>query len=250
MIQSIKHISIPDPCSQNWDDMIPTTGGRHCEHCCKTVTDFTAMTNQEIVDAIANHTNMCGHIHTWQMESINRGLGTPKPSVFNWKGFSLAASLFFAIPATNTYAQHKTAKHRAIPRPKSSKLVVFKTVTGTIVDSVNRLPLPGVVVCAKGNPINTVTGLDGRYSLDVPENTDQLLISYAGYHAQYIPIVDGNNTNVILTESSSANIVGYQSRRVTTVLGGAVSIVTIRRPSFFRRMYNHLIIQPVKKIFG
>ena len=46
----IKNISIPQPCSQSWQQMTPVEQGRHCESCCKTVVDFTPMSNDEIKD--------------------------------------------------------------------------------------------------------------------------------------------------------------------------------------------------------
>ena len=34
-------ISIPKPCHENWNEMLPEQQGRHCLACCKTVVDFT-----------------------------------------------------------------------------------------------------------------------------------------------------------------------------------------------------------------
>lgn len=45
--QSIQ-INIPNPCSQNWDEMTATGNGRHCAHCSTTVIDFTTCTDAEL----------------------------------------------------------------------------------------------------------------------------------------------------------------------------------------------------------
>ncbi|QKJ30012.1 carboxypeptidase-like regulatory domain-containing protein [Mucilaginibacter mali] len=252
-MKTLKQISIPEPCSQNWDEMMASTGGRHCAYCCKTVTDFTVMSNQQIIDTITNSINTCGRVNLWQLESINRELNTPKEAKFSWKRFGLAASLFFAIPVSGAYAQHKTIKHRTVHQSKPAKPIVFKTINGTIVDSADKAPLPGVVICAKGTTFHTVTGPDGKYSINVPEGTDSLMVSFTGYHPQQVSaIVAGNQIiDLELTSSSRANIVGYKSHLKATVTGGAIyTVVTKQRPSFFRRLYEHLIKQPTKKIFG
>lgn len=55
------HISIPKPCSENWDSMSPNEKGRFCAVCSKTVVDFTEKTPAEIVAILQNqYAKMCG----------------------------------------------------------------------------------------------------------------------------------------------------------------------------------------------
>jgi hypothetical protein len=123
-MRSIKYISIPEPCHQNWQDMIEAAGGRHCAHCCKTVTDFTAMTNQQIIEMISNSHNLCGRFENWQLDSVNRQLAGQRQTLFNWKKFSLAASLLFVIPVFKGFSQQaKTVKqvvHQKLEKKNSS----------------------------------------------------------------------------------------------------------------------------------
>jgi hypothetical protein len=53
IMQPIKSISIPQPCHENWNQMTPVEQGRHCIQCSKTVTDFTVMSNNEIINYFA-----------------------------------------------------------------------------------------------------------------------------------------------------------------------------------------------------
>ncbi|AMJ66599.1 SusC/RagA family TonB-linked outer membrane protein [Hymenobacter sp. PAMC 26628] len=56
-----------------------------------------------------------------------------------------------------------------------------RTVAGTVVGSVDRLPIPGVNVLVKGTNVGTATNADGRYSLpNVPEGAT-LVFSFIGY---------------------------------------------------------------------
>ncbi|MES2274632.1 MAG: carboxypeptidase-like regulatory domain-containing protein [Bacteroidota bacterium] len=251
-MQFIKHISIPEPCSQRWNEMTPVDKGRHCTHCCKTVTDFTAMSNQQIIDSLAGDGGLCGHIDSWQIDSVNRQLATKPARVFSWKGFSLAASLFFAWPIAGAFAQHKHTTYRPLGKASAAKVIIFKTISGIVKDSLSKTPLPGVVISVKGTATHTVTGADGKYMLDIPEHADALVVNFTGYYAQNIFIPLGNNIiDVDLIDNNLANIKGYTSRRVNTLTGYAViSISNPKKPSFFRKMYERLIKQPAKKIFG
>ncbi len=43
-------LRIPEPCHEDWQAMLPQEKGRHCLACQKTVTDFTKMSDREIID--------------------------------------------------------------------------------------------------------------------------------------------------------------------------------------------------------
>lgn len=54
--------------------------------------------------------------------------------------------------------------------------------------------LPGVSVIIKGTTKGTTTGIDGRYSLEVPEASETLIFSFIGYMTQEVSI--GNRSSV------------------------------------------------------
>jgi hypothetical protein len=66
-------ISIPKPCQENWNDMIPEEKGRFCDSCSKTVIDFTKLNTYQIQEFInENKSNrICGHFKQSQLDSIN-----------------------------------------------------------------------------------------------------------------------------------------------------------------------------------
>jgi len=90
-------ISIPDPCAQSWDAMIPNEEGRQCSACAKTVVDFSVMTDTQVQAYLIEKANerICGRFKNAQLESIN--IIVPQ-DIFHssmpwWKKF-LVASLF------------------------------------------------------------------------------------------------------------------------------------------------------------
>lgn len=64
------NISIPNPCSANWDAMQTNSIGMHCSSCNKTVVDFTKMNEDEIKSYFVKHRNdkTCGHFKKGQLQ--------------------------------------------------------------------------------------------------------------------------------------------------------------------------------------
>src|SRR5690606_26960288 len=72
------------------------------------------------------------------------------------------------------------------------------TITGTVSDQ-NGNPLPGVTVFLEGGSIGTVTDMEGRYSLSVPEGST-LVFSFVGYRSETRAIGSQSVINVTLQE--------------------------------------------------
>lgn len=93
-------LTIPTPCHENWNRMSPAEQGRFCSVCSKTVQDFTAVPDEEIVDAFSqNSENVCGRFKTSQ---LNRDLQFSFINTLFAKfavGFILTAGGFTAVKA-------------------------------------------------------------------------------------------------------------------------------------------------------
>ena len=76
-----------------------------------------------------------------------------------------------------------------------------RTVTGTITDDTGDA-LIGASVLAEGTSTGTITDLDGKFSLVVPEGTTNLVYSYTGYATQTIALGTSNLMDVILSEGT------------------------------------------------
>ncbi len=103
-------------------------------------------------------------------------------------------------------------------------------ISGKVISKINKEPLIGASILVKGSNINTITGLDGSFSLNVPSKESVLIISYLGMKIEEIKV--GNPTEAILVsmeESSSVTlsdviVVGYGTQKITKV-SGAISTI-------------------------
>lgn len=64
-------ISIPKPCSEDWNKMSKNEKGRHCGTCNTTVVDFTKMSDEQIKNYFIERKNIktCGHFYAGQLQS-------------------------------------------------------------------------------------------------------------------------------------------------------------------------------------
>lgn len=76
-----------------------------------------------------------------------------------------------------------------------------QTITGTVTAKEDGLPLPGVTVKVKGTTTGTQTGVNGKFSLNVPPNAI-LSFSFIGYTTQDVPAGGKSQLNVVLVSSS------------------------------------------------
>ena len=101
-----------------------------------------------------------------------------------------------------------------------------KIITGTVVDP-NGEAVIGANVVVKGTTNGTITDMDGKFSLEVPEGA-MLLVSYIGYGDYETKVGNQSNLSITLKEDSKALdevvVVGYGTMKKKD-LTGAVGAV-------------------------
>ncbi len=99
-------------------------------------------------------------------------------------------------------------------------------VKGKVTASDGEESLPGVNIIVKGSSAGTVTDIDGRYSINVPDENDTLIFSSIGYTSQEIPINGRAVIDLTLAEDikslSEVVVIGYGTQQKMD-LTGAVS---------------------------
>ncbi|TDE16478.1 SusC/RagA family TonB-linked outer membrane protein [Dyadobacter psychrotolerans] len=102
------------------------------------------------------------------------------------------------------------------------------TVKGTITDSENKDPLPGVSVLIKGTTQGTATTTNGGYSIDVPKGA-VLTFSFIGYSAKEVTVGSETIIDVSLSPDtqilSEVTVTALGIKREKRALGYAVSDV-------------------------
>jgi TonB-dependent starch-binding outer membrane protein SusC len=105
-------------------------------------------------------------------------------------------------------------------------------VGGKVTASADGGELPGVNVLVKGTNIGTVTDIEGRYSINVPEPNDTLMFSSIGFAIQEVPVRGRSTVDVALMEDvqslSEVVVVGYGSMRKADITN-AVSVVDMEK---------------------
>jgi len=93
-----------------------------------------------------------------------------------------------------------------------SALFAQKKVTGIVKDD-KGTPLIGATVTAKNTKVATTTDANGAFNINVPQNSNALIISYVGMESQQVSVNNTNSINVTLvtasTSLSDVVVVGY-----------------------------------------
>jgi len=133
----------------------------------------------------------------------------------------LALSMMLSISG-NGFA----AETRKIDTGMIFETIAFAEVSGLITNE-NDEPLPGATVTVQGTSLGTVSDLDGRFSLNVPDNA-VLVISYIGYKTQVISVGSQTVFTVKMAQDESALsevlIVGYGTQEKKDVTGAVSSV--------------------------
>jgi TonB-dependent starch-binding outer membrane protein SusC len=74
-------------------------------------------------------------------------------------------------------------------------------IKGTVTDK-NGTPLPGANVIVTGTTQGVITDANGKYSIEVPQGSDNLTFTYIGMESQNISIGKSTQINVALTVSA------------------------------------------------
>lgn len=182
-------ISIPKPCHEDWEAMIPNEHGRHCNSCVKTVIDFTSMSDDEVKNFLLHQKEekICGRFRTAQLHHITIEL---PENIFNirlpfWKKFLAACLLVFSAslfsctttvkqnPAKNISPQSMNATTEEISIGKPSVVPpppICPTVGSLKVVVVNDTVTQGGIEIAPEIPVVPPPDIQAPELLPIPDS--------------------------------------------------------------------------------
>jgi hypothetical protein len=214
-------ISIPHPCTQPWEAMIPNAEGRFCNHCQKTVFDLTEMTDAEIARRMdAPDAPTCARMRKSQ---LNRPLEYWIVSTNRtWPRLALGAML--TVAAAMPHALLGQSPIDSLPNNdsllttnaliKRSKEVYH--LQGNIIEAETGNPYTGAWVSIN-KTMSIFAGENGAFAFQIP--MDSIRDSITLYVDRYRP----GEGIVLRKEDLPQNIiiaVGYHEM----ALGGAISV--------------------------
>ncbi|QNF33389.1 TonB-dependent receptor [Adhaeribacter swui] len=143
-----------------------------------------------------------------------------KKSTHSWQRKSCVLLMLLAFSgAIETKAA--LAYHKAVIR------TVEWPISGKVVSPAGEA-LPGVTILVKGTTNGTTTGLDGTFSINVPEAAGTLVASYIGYTTKEQPYSGPGTLNITLSDDTKALqevvVVGYGTQKREDVTGAISSV--------------------------
>ncbi len=247
-------LSIPTPCSQNWEEMSVNDAGRFCDNCNKTVIDFTHYSDQQLADFFKRSKGkVCGKFKDDQLEK-------PLHALQNSQNRSLPQLLISAALViglgNNAYVENIDPMNVLITvngekDGERNKTTIGNgnkySISGCIIDGNTKETLPGVTIVLKGSHILTVSDINGNFKLVVPtrfvKDTINLTISIYGFESKTIKIAKKDfslNTIIELNGKQDYLVCDHQNGGIDpslTTKGLAVTKMPIEmEPKYWQRL--------------
>ncbi|MCE7061865.1 SusC/RagA family TonB-linked outer membrane protein [Dyadobacter sp. CY343] len=114
-------------------------------------------------------------------------------------------------------------------------LAAEREISGTIVSTEDKNPLPGVTIIVKGNnSIGTATDTEGKFKLTVPDEAT-LILSYIGYISQEVVVGSMSALTIEMApdqkQLSEVVVIGYGTQKKGDVTS---SVASIKREDFIK----------------
>jgi hypothetical protein len=189
------NLSIPKPCHENWSNFQQTSQGGFCSQCQKEVIDFTTWTEEQVKAYFTQHTgSTCGRFKKIQLKNYTQQKPRSRSPWQTWPVPVLGLSLLLWTGEAGAQQHQPDTTERVMRLGEvSAKQVSHATpsaITGKVISSDDRTPIPGANVYLKGTTLGTVTDADGIFSLAVDDASpsDILVVTFIGFTPQQIPV--------------------------------------------------------------
>ncbi|GAA5022170.1 SusC/RagA family TonB-linked outer membrane protein [Marivirga lumbricoides] len=101
------------------------------------------------------------------------------------------------------------------------------TVSGTVTASDDGGTIPGVSILVTGTSRGTTTDLDGRYTIEVPQDAE-LAFSFVGYATEIVQVAGRSvidvNMQLDISELSEVVVIGYGTQKKSLVTGANLQV--------------------------
>ena len=156
--------------------MLPEEKGRFCFSCQKCVTDFTKLSDDEILKSLQKP-NQCGRFSNQQLERINRKLKEDNQFLFP-RIFRYSTLMFALGVGGNLVAQEKEKIEIVEATDNNSNQIKsdYTFLKATVVDS-DGFPVSDAIVNLNNHNIETYTDENGYFEMKIPDNNQKNIIT-------------------------------------------------------------------------
>ena len=218
-------LQVPEPCHENWKDMTAIEQGRFCQSCQKTVTDFSLMTDKEILHYLSNkETAVCGRFTN---DQLNRNLVIGYKKKYSWPYiWNIVLATFLSTSAAHAQSKPAPVKKTAVSKntkaPYKGELIgtidfimpdQISMVEGVVIDTKTNLPIPFASVFVKGTKSGVAADVNGIFKLNVLFNSKEivLLVSSVGYQEQEYVVSNKPNAISFFLDPWAATLGEFQA---------------------------------------
>jgi hypothetical protein len=193
----LNNMTIPSPCTADWNSMIGNEQVRFCEHCNLDVHNLTLMTRNQ-AERLVSRSNgrLCVRYH---YDPAARPLSLPvvqklhrisrRVSQIAAGAFSATLSITSAVAQTSTGSQTRYVDVPTATQP-ITRWTARSSIVGTITDQ-NEALIPNATIFLSNTDLRVAlyasTGLDGQFKIDnLQEGTYKLRIEAPGFAAEEV----------------------------------------------------------------
>ena len=201
-------LEIANPCSENFDKMIPNASGSFCDSCMKNVIDLSKKTNSEVAKFIAEtkDKNICARLKVTQLEEEFQYNETSR--MHNFKYAAVAASVLLAsnltaqekepVQTEESYVAPTIYRLGKVAQNQTVNKEILITIKGKLIEAKSNRPFGGETYSNLTLSINNsekavkVNPKTGEFSITTEDLKDSktLMVTISGndyYLAKEIP---------------------------------------------------------------
>lgn len=201
-------LSIPEPCTERWENMQIQGNSRFCDACRRNLVDYSKLTDADLINLLLKQDGkICGRFHPNQ---LNRTLFTENTSHKAKAGYILSGimALSLLLPF-HTAAQTETsvipefyAELRTDDNPEKTNRCQISNhnppvIKGRLTDAETGEPILFASIRIEGTMNGSTSDVDGYFKILIPEEADTfirytLIISSIGYETKRITVDKAN----------------------------------------------------------
>ncbi len=241
----LNNITIPSPCSVDWNSMVGNDQVRFCEHCSLDVHNLSQMTRTQAQRFVSrSRGRLCVRYHK---DQAGRPLTLPlaqKLHRINRRVSRIAAGAFGATLSITSAVAQNSGYAQSVPPPTAAQViprgVLASSIAGTITDQ-NGALIPGATIYLSSAELRVAlyasSGLDGQFKIaNLQSAVYKLRIEAPGFAADeteglYLPTSGEARVDRTLKVAQIAETVEIESNpEVFQTTSGVVAYVAPEHP--------------------